>query len=207
MAECWGRVNRNQKSDVSFILKFESSDFEYFRSRLLNLSTYRKLPNNGIYVTPWESKFHTAAQQTMTDTGKSKDPVIVNTLSRSHGRAVKSLTRSQMGSSCASSNLADYDTFRSPGLNTSNHQTVRNNGKEVLPGERKKVTGQFQKQWPTPIKLEIWNAVMADCWGCVNWNHMGSSVSNSRLVYVDSFFGPHHSIQQTIKNSQLLTFT
>ena len=51
---------------------------------------------------------------------------------------LKSLTRSQMESYCASSNLADYDTFRSPGLNTSNHQTVRNNGEDVNPWEREK---------------------------------------------------------------------
>ena len=51
---------------------------------------------------------------------------------------LRSLTRSQMGSSCASSNFADCDTFRSPRLNTSIHQTVRNNEKEVIPWEREK---------------------------------------------------------------------
>ena len=145
-----------QKSDGSVHLKCESSDFEYFRSTLLNLSTYRKLPNNGIYVTSEKVNFKQQLNNQWLIQIKVKalswwklcDAVMAERLRR--------LTRSHMGSSCASSNLADCDTFRSPVLNTSNHQTVRNNEMEVTHWERaRKITGEFKKEWPTPIKLEI----------------------------------------------------
>ena len=120
-----------QKSDGSHHLKCESSDFEYFRSTLLNLSTYRKLPNNGIYVTSEKVNFKQQLNNQWLIQIKVKTLSWWKLCHAVMAERLKSLTRSQMGSSCESSNLADYDTFRSPGLNTSNHQTVRNNEKEV----------------------------------------------------------------------------
>ena len=60
---------------------------------------------------------------------------------------LRRLTRNQMGSSCASSNFAHCETFRSSVLNTSNHQKVRNNAKKGYFLEKEeKMKGQFKKQ-------------------------------------------------------------
>ena len=120
---------------------------------------------------------------------------------------LRRLTRSHMEFSCASSNLADCDTFRSPVLYTSNHQTVWNNEMEVTPWEREKNNRTVKKQWPTRIVRTVeetmtdthcqdswrnndrhrgkWNlrhAVMAEWLGRLTKNQMGSSCASSNLA-------------------------
>ena len=72
MAECWRSLNRNSIGPSSSSSNLAHGG--YFRSKLIFLWTDRKLPKNGIYVKPWESKTHTAVQQWPTD--KSSNSVM-----------------------------------------------------------------------------------------------------------------------------------
>ena len=124
-----------------------------------------------------KKKRHTTVQKTLTDTDKSRDDGMQ---SRPPGLSIWLETRWGFP---ARVRIVLTEEFIAP--HHLRHQKLSKNGKYVIPRE-KKVTQQFNKQWPTPTKIEVLYAFPYAFMGFCLWrlkrNDMGSSCASTDLA-------------------------
>ena len=116
---------------------------------------------------------------------------------------LRRLTRNQMGSSCASSNLADCEIFLAPLFIKSNREKVRNKEKQVIPRESEKKSNMTVQEAMTDVKksrestLQSWQSAQG----------MRIEIRWVRPAQVWIFlsldiFGPRYLIYQPIESSK-----